>query len=117
MFSAQRIRIEQQRVGSVDVLTPYGTLIEHDAEYFSKTLNDKLQAANPRIVVAMQEVPYMDSIALEGLFTASETLAERGAGLKLAGVTATCREILELTGLSSRFRFFEELQDAIKSFL
>jgi len=114
---APGIKIEQQRVGSVDVLTPVGTLVDQDAEHFAKTLDAKLHSANPRVVVCMQEVPYMDSIALEGLNTAAETLADRATGLKLACVTPTCREILELTGLAPRLRFFEELQDAIKSFL
>jgi len=116
-MNAHRIRIEQQRVGSVEVLTPMGALVDQDAEHFAATLSGLLKTANPRVVLSMQEVPYMDSIALEGLSTAADELADRAAGLKLACVTATCREILELTALAPRLRFFENLQDAIKSFL
>lgn len=116
-MQTHRIKIEQQRVGSVDVLIPSGALVDQDAEQFTALLNSKIQSANPRVVVSMQDVPYMDSIALEGLLAASEELADRATGLKLACVTPTCREILELTGLAPRMRFFEELQDAIKSFL
>lgn len=111
------MKIEQLRVGSVDVLTPMGTLTDQDAEKFLKTLQQKLQASNPRVVLCLHEVPYMDSSALEGLLKASEDLAERATGLKLASVTPTCREIIELTGLSTRFRFFEGVEDAVKSFL
>lgn len=116
-MNAHHVKIEQQRVGSVDVLTPTGALVDQDAECFCEALNSRLQSSNPRVVLCMQEVPYLDSIALEGLNTASEHLADRAAGLKLACVTPTCREIFELTGLAPRLRFFEELQDAIKSFL
>jgi anti-anti-sigma factor len=104
-------------VGTVDVFAPIGALVDQDGEAFVKTLSQRLKSASPRIVVAMHEVPYVDSAALEGLLQAAEELQDRASALKLANVTATCREILELTGLASRFRFFKDVQDAVKSFL
>jgi len=111
------MKVEQQRIGTVDVFTPVGTLIDQDAERFLKTLLARVRSTNPRIVVDMHEVPYMDGGALEGLLTAADEQAEGASALKLAAVTPTCREILELTGLSSHFRFFEDVQAAVKSFL
>lgn len=111
------MKIEQQQVGTVDVFTPIGPLVDQDGETFVRTLSQRLKSANPRVVVAMQEVPYVDSEALEGLLDATEDLFDRASALKLAAVTPTCREILELTGLSTRFRFFKDVQDAVKSFL
>jgi anti-anti-sigma factor len=111
------MKIEQQQVGTVDVFTPVGALVDQDGETFIKTLSQRLKSANARVVVAMHDVPYVDSMALEGLLTATEDLQERASSLKLAAVTPTCREILELTGLSSRFRFFKDVHDAVKSFL
>jgi anti-anti-sigma factor len=111
------MKVEQQQIGTVDVFTPVGALIDQDAERFARMLLDRLESANARAVVDLHEVPYMDSSALEGLLAASEEVADRATGLKLANVTPTCREILELTGLSNRFRFFESVQDAVKSFL
>lgn len=111
------MKVEQQQIGTVDVFTPVGALIEPDAERFARTLLDRLGSANARAVVDLHEVPYLDSSALEGLLAASEEVADRATGLKLASVTPTCREILELTGIANRFRFFETVQDAVKSFL
>lgn len=111
------MKVEQRKVGTVDVLTPTGALVDQDAERFTAQLVERLGSPNPRVVVAMQEVPYMDSAAIEGLLTASEALNDRASTLKLASVTQTCREILEITGLSQRFRFFKDVQDAVKSFL
>lgn len=111
------MKIEQQRIGTVDILTPIGALVDEDAAKFSSLLRERLRSPNPRVVVAMQDVPYMDSAALEGFLEAAEVLADRASGLKLANLTQTCREILELTGLSGRFRFFNDAQDAVKSFL
>jgi len=111
------MRIEQQQVGTVDVFTPMGPLVDHDGETFSKVLLARVKSPNPRIVLAMQDVPYADSSALEGLLDATDELRDGASSLKLAGVTPTCREIFELTGLSTRFRFFKDVQDAVKSFL
>ncbi len=111
------VKVEQQQVGTVDVLTPGGALVDEDAEGFTDLLHQRIQSPNPRVVVAMQDVAYMDSVALEGLLAASEELSDRAAALKLVNVTPACREILELTGLAARFRFFNDVQDAVRSFL
>ena len=111
------MKVERQQVGTVDVIAPVGALVDEDAERFSKILLERLESPNPRVVVVMQEVPYMDSVALGCLLAATEELSDRAASLKLANVTPTCREILELTGLSGRLSFFNNVQDAVKSFL
>lgn len=111
------MKIERQTVGTVEVLEPAGALVDQDAEAFASVLRESVAGANARLVVAMAEVPYMDSQAIEGLLDASDELGARTAGLKLVGVTSSCREILDLTGVSHRFSFFENVQDAVRSFL
>jgi anti-anti-sigma factor len=111
------MKIETRKVGTVDVVTPVGALVEDDAEQFSVALKERLNSADLRVVVSLQDVPYMDSTAIEGLLAATEQMADHAAALKLTNVSPTCREILELTGLSNRFRFFQDTRDAVKSFL
>lgn len=111
------MKIDTQKVGTVDVLSPIGALVEDDAEDFCGKLMARLTSPDVRLVVSLQEVPYLDSIALEGLLAATDELAGQAAALKLTNVSPTCREILELTGVSNRFRFFQEIRDAVKSFL
>lgn len=111
------MKVERQKVGTVDVIRPVGPLIDQDVEPFARALQDRLQASNPRVVVAMNDVPYMDSVALEKLLDATDELSDRAMNLKLAGVTPACREILELTGLAAKFSLFADVQDAVRSFL
>ncbi|MHC4064009.1 MAG: STAS domain-containing protein [Planctomycetota bacterium] len=111
------MKIERQEVGTVEILAPQGVLAEDDASEFSALVQERLAGANPRIVISLHEVPYMDSAALNGLVQAADEMIDRGTRLKLVSVSATCREILELTGLSRRFQFFEDPQDAVRSFL
>lgn len=111
------MKLEQHRIGTVDVFTPIGPLVDEDGERFGKSLMERLEQPNVRIAIGMHEVPYFDSQAIERLLDVSDALAGRAMELKLAGITPTCREILELTNLSSKFRFFKDVQDAVKSFL
>ena len=111
------MKIDTQQVGSADVLFPMGALVDQDGEGFSKLLMERVTSSNPRVVVSLKEVPYLDSVALEGLLDATDELAHRAMTLKLVGVPPACREILELTDVSSKFSFFESVQDAVRSFL
>lgn len=111
------MKVEQQKVGSVDVYTPVGPLVDDEGARFTKTLVDRLRSGNPRVAVNLQDVPYLDSQSLEGLLDAADELQDRALSLKLAGVSPTVREIFELTGLNDRFSFFKDVQDAVRSFL
>ena len=95
----------------------FGALVDEDAERMREHLLAWAEGHTPRFVVGMEEVPYMDSAAVEGMLEVAETLQSRGVRLKLVGVTATCREIFEITGFSDHFQFFESVEDAVRSFL
>ncbi len=111
------MKVERQQVGTVEVLAPLGPLVDDDAQEFCGILRTCISGPSSRVVVSMHEVPYMDSVALEGLLDASEELADRAMVLKLVNTTSTCREILDLTDLTGKFRFFHNVNDAVKSFL
>ena len=111
------MKIDIKRVGTVEVLAPDGPLVDEDAEAFVDRLQIILQAPNPRFVIEMDKVPYLDSRGIEVLVDTADTLHKRGGQLRLASVTSTCREILELTGQSRQVEFFDTAQDAVRSFL
>ena len=110
------VKIESQKVGTVDVYAPIGALADEEAESFSSMLKSRLDEQSLRFVVSLTEVPYLDSVALEGLLDAAEQSLSRNTQLKLTCVPPTCREILELTGLSRHFQIFETVEDAVRSF-
>ena len=54
------MKIERQQVGTVDVLTPIGPLLDEEAESFAKLLIERVESPNARVVVSLQETPYLD---------------------------------------------------------
>lgn len=111
------MKVTTKRVGTVDVLRPHGPLAEDDANVFFETVKSRLAGANPRFVVDMEEVPYLDSRGIEGLVDVARDLQLRGGRLRLAAVAQTCREVLDLTGQADELEFFKDSQDAVRSFL
>jgi anti-anti-sigma factor len=106
-----------QSIGTVEILTPAAALVDDDAHEFCALLAERVNVQSPRIVISMPDVPYMDSTAIEGLLDSAENLARRALALRLVSVTPACRESLELTGIAGNFRFFEDVQDAVRSFM
>lgn len=111
------MKVEYQTVGTVEVCKPVGALVDDDAQRFTEHLLTRANRTNSRFVISLHDVPYMDSQALEGLLNASDALHGQSDRLKLVSVAPTCREILEITGLASSFQFFENIEDAVRSFL
>lgn len=109
--------LTEQKHGAVTILKPDGPLLGPDAEEFRSRLLQVLTGSLGRCVVDATAVPFVDSKGLEALADASEALANSGHSLKLCGVTETVRQVFELTQLTSRFEYFEDVHAAVRSFL
>ena len=93
------MKLERRQEGTVEVLEPNGALVDEDVLEFSEVLEAQLCGLKPRFVISMKEVPYLDSLAIEALLDTSDALREQSFRLKLAALTPTCREIMELAAL------------------
>jgi len=111
------MKLEVDHLGTVCVLKPGQPLVEEAAVEFTSQLSERAASPGARVVVSLKKVPYMDSCALEGLLDVADNLASRATTLKLAETSTTCREILEITGLTGRFQMFADVEDAVRSFL
>ena len=111
------MNVREEKIGTVDVVTPLGPLTDEDGAEFVEVLRAHLESANPHVVLNMNEVSYLDSHALEVLLDAARELRNNSLPLKLAKITATCREVFDLTELTSEFEVFDDIEDAIRSFL
>ena len=111
------MNVRQEKVGTVNVVTPLGPLTDEDGAEFVEVLQAHLESANPHVVLNMNEVSYLDSHALEVLLDAARELRNKSLPLKLAKLTPTCREIFDLTELTGEFEVFDDVEDAVRSFL
>jgi anti-sigma B factor antagonist len=111
------IEITESRQGAVTVIKPVGPLCRADAQRFSARLDEALAKSLGRLVVDASGIAFVDSAGLEALAAAGDKLSEVGMVLKLCGTNETVREVLELTELSPSMEYFDDVQNAVRSFL
>ena len=112
------MRIETNRHGAVSVVRPDGPVISNDdAALLKNEAFSVLGETLGRFIIDTTEMTFVDSSGLEALVDITDEVAAGGQQLKLCGVSETLREILMLTGLTSKFQQYEDVQSAVRSFL
>ena len=109
--------ITEQRQGAVAVIKPDGPCIQEQAEALSKSAMPKVRQMMGRLVIDMSAAAYVDSMGLEVLLDLADEMQRCGQTLRLASVSATVREVMDLTGLTNRFEFHHDTNLAVRSFL
>lgn len=109
--------LQEQQNGAVVVLKPDGPLVAEDADQFKQRALDLLHRSLGRYVVDASDIPYVDSRGLEALLEVNDKMFQTGHALKIASVTDTVRQVLELTNLSRAFEHFADVNAAVRSFL
>ena len=108
---------QRKKQGTVDVVRGSVALTQENAGQLSEILEECLAHGPPRAVLDMRQTPLIDSVSLEKLLDFQETFEDRGGTLKLAAPNALCRDILAVTGVSSRFEVFSDVKTAVGSFV
>ena len=68
------------------------------------------------LILNLEAVSFLDSVALEYLLDLQEQLAERFGHIRLARCDENVRKILEVTRLDSSFDIFDDIPEAIKAY-
>ena|SRR5687767_6180139 len=111
------MEIHEQTQGAVTVIRPTGPLTQGDAEQFRANVLEVAARSAGRFVVDVSGIAFIDSNGVEALVDLTEKLGESGQALKLCAANDTLREVLELTGWSDAFDFFDDLNKGVRSFL
>ncbi len=106
----------RSRQGAVDVISGTDPLNVDHVEDASTVVDECLAAGQPRLVLDLREIPLLDSAGLEFLLEVRDRCIERGGQLQLAAPNVLCRDILEVTGVTSDFELFSDAVEAAGSF-
>ena len=111
------MKIEQIQHGTVLVLVPDGALIEEEAQDFARGVRDRFQMGNVKIVLQMNNVPFIDSAGLETLLALYGEAMALGGELKISAPTEIGRDILKATRLNNVIEVHDSTPDARRSFV
>jgi len=110
------MKIDTQSHGTVAVVTPHAPLAGDEVEQFRNALSLAIDQRGGRVVLNMGDVPYLDSRGIEALLELCTAQPVAGERPRLAALTETCREALDLTDVLASLAVFDTVDSAIRSF-
>ena len=111
------MEIHVRETGPVTVLDLAGKLTPYHGDApLVDTVDGILQGGATRILINLDQVPYMDSAGIGALVSCYKHALERGATLKLLNPKKRVFDLLHLVKLDKIFECFHEEQQAIASF-
>ncbi|HEY3736215.1 MAG TPA: STAS domain-containing protein [Jatrophihabitans sp.] len=87
----------------------------HSAAELSTKLNDVI-ANDPKVVLDLDEVGFLDSTGLGALVAARTNATDRGGDLVLVCTQQRLLKLFAITGLQSVFQFHEDVASAVNAF-
>jgi anti-sigma B factor antagonist len=111
------MQIEERSAGDVTVLDLKGkiTLGEGD-ELLKDKINSLLQQGRRKVVLNLEEVPYIDSAGLGEIVRTYTTISRQGGSMKLLNLTKRITDLLSITKLLTVFETYDNEADAVRSF-
>ncbi len=109
------MNLQAETYGHAVILICEGELTEDSLGAFKLAVDHQLSGKEViDLVLNLEKVPFIDSVAFEYLLTLQERLSERLGQVKLVKPDENILKILEITRLESNFEVFEDLPEAIK---
>ncbi|MER6455964.1 STAS domain-containing protein [Streptomyces sp900105245] len=107
-----RLSIVATTTDGIHVLTPAGEIDHHTGDALRQAL-DIHATTQPRIVVDLQQVTFMDSSGINLLIAAHSARSAAGGWLRLAGAPAPVLRVLQLVGVDTFIDCHTSLQEAL----
>jgi anti-sigma B factor antagonist len=111
------MQIEERIVNDVTILDLKGkiTLGEGD-EALKDKINSLVHQNRKKILLNLEDVPYIDSAGLGEIVRTYTTVSRQGGQLKLVNLTKRITDLLSITKLLTVFETYETEPEAIKSY-
>ena len=111
------MQIEERSAGDITVLDLKGkmTLGEGD-ELLRDKINSLILQGRLKVVLNLEEVPYIDSAGLGEIVRTYTTISRQGGSLKLLNLTKRITDLLSITKLLTVFETYDNEADAVRSF-
>lgn len=111
------LQIVEKQIDGVSVLDFVGRItLGDESNQVGIKIKEMLGKGKSQIVLNLGGVSYIDSAGLGALVWGHTSAQKQGATLKLANLTKTFRELLNITKLVTIFDTYGSVDDAVKSF-
>jgi anti-sigma B factor antagonist len=108
--------ISVQGLKRVQVVTVNGRVDSSNAPQLDQKLKDLRGEGHENLVLDLSAVDYMSSAGLRAIVSALRDCKKHGGDLCLVNPSTRVAEVLELAGLTSLFRVYDDTTSAVGSF-
>jgi anti-anti-sigma factor len=109
------MKVQTRPHGNTTVVVAHGPLVTEELIDLRRAIEGASAAQTKRVVVDLADVPYLDSAGIELLLDLCNVNILPRLRPKLAALSETCREALELTSVLPRLEVFDTLENALRS--
>ena len=112
------IKTKTEFNGKMAVIEIKGALVgDEDTDRFRAAVADFIEQGNKSLVINMQKVNYMNSSGIGALISAHSSYRKNGGEVKLAGLSNNVQNLLVVTKLIDIFEVYDDVDEAIDSFV
>ena len=115
-MAQQKVDIEIKEAGDYTVLTPDGDLDVYTVGSLRDALGRLIEAEDPRVVVDLDNVPFMDSSGLGALMGGVRRLREAGGDLAISCTREQHLKLFNITGFGEGVSIAPTVEEAAKGF-
>ena len=106
----------RQADNGVTVVAPTGRLDVAGAPALKDAIGEALKNGQPRVVIDMEGVSFVDSTGLGSVIAALKQIRSSQGDLRLAAPNQQVRVVLELTTLDRVFPYYSTVEEALTGF-
>lgn len=115
MTDAPEIEVLQEKSEQATILRPQGEIDLSRAPALRVHLSRALGSGPPRLVIDLENVPYMDSSGVATFVEAMQIARKRGSKLILCGMQERVRAIFEIARLDMVFTILTDTEEALSA--
>ena len=109
--------VVQSQRGAVTILKIKGAVTAKDLDLLDTKVEECIAANLLKVVLDVEEVPFIDSAGLEKIQSVVSDLGKRGGDVRIASANEVCTDIFQATRMDSFFQTYEDRESAVRSLL
>ena len=102
--------------GDVTIISCQGRVDAYSSPHFKEYLKDLIDKRHTRVIIAMEQVEFLDSSGLGALVACLRKAKEKKGDIKISGLTPEVRSIFDMTRVSRLFEIYPDTSSAMKAF-
>ena len=115
-MAQQKVEIDITNAGEYQVLTPNGDLDVYTVGSLRDAIGTMIDQDTPRVVVDLDQVPFMDSSGLGALMGGVRRLREAGGDLAISCTREQHLKLFAITGFGEGVSIAPTVEEAAKDF-